>query len=143
MRAFRVLFVLMALVVQLFAATVVTLSSQKILDTLQSPQTLTGVISGSVSTILMVLLMFGLFLPQFDRMSRHIGLIQAARDIVAQARSQHSPESRNFDAFGEILQRYEHDDTRPTYPVRLLPGTKHKHKRRQPGNEHNQWPTSS
>jgi high-affinity nickel permease len=141
MRAFRVLFVLMALVVQLFAATVVTLASQKILDTLQAPQTLTGVISGSVSTIFMVLLMFGLFLPQFDRMSRHIALIQAARDIVEQARTQHSVESRNLNAFSEILQRYEHDDTRPTDPVGLLPGSKRK--RRQAGNGHNQWPPSS
>jgi len=145
MRAFRLLFVIMAITVQLFASTVVTLTSQKILETLQSPETITGLISGSASMIVMILLMFGLFLPQFDRMSRQIQVMQAARDIVEKVRAGEDVDSRELAAFSDLLERYENYVDSPTQPSRYTQAarTTSRHRRVRGRTEQNQWPPSS
>ena len=145
MRAFRLLFVVMVIAAQIFASTVVTLSSQKILQALQSPETVTGLISGSASMVVMILLMFGLFLPQFDRMSRHIELMQAARDIVNRVRAGDLPNPREIEAFSDILERYENYADSPTQPSRYTQatrttGTQRRVRRRD---DQNRWPPSS
>src|SRR5215467_3526250 len=99
MRAMRLLFICMVLVVQLFSSIIVTLSSEQILQALHTPQTLTGLISGSLSVILMVILMAGLFLPQFDRMNRFIRLMDTARSIVESARTEGAMDPRQIDAY--------------------------------------------
>ena len=145
MRAFRLLFVIMAITVQLFASSVVTLAGQKILETLQSPETITGLISGSASMIVMILLMFGLFLPQFDRMSRHIQVMQAARDIVNKVRAGEELDSRELAAFTDLLERYESYTDSPTQPSRYTQATRttgRQQRVRARGNQ-NRWPPSS
>jgi hypothetical protein len=120
MRAMRLLFICMVLVIQLFTSIIVTLSSEQILRALQTPQTLTGLISGSLSVILMVILMAGLFLPQFDHMSRYIRLVDTARNIVERARSNEPMDPRELDAYREMLKSQEWgvDGTSPTLPTR-------------------------
>ena len=123
MRAMRLLFICMVLVVQLFSSIIVTLSSEQILRALQTPQTLTGLISGSLSVILMVILMAGLFLPQFDHMSRYIRLVDTARNIVDHARANEPMDPRELDAYREMLKSQEWgvDGTSPTLPTRHFP----------------------
>jgi hypothetical protein len=145
MRAFRLLFVIMAITVQLFASSVVTLAGQKILETLQSPETITGLISGSASMIVMILLMFGLFLPQFDRMSRHIQVMQAARDIVEKVRAGEELDTRELAAFTDLLERYETYADSPTQPSRYTQATRTtgRQRRVRSRGDQNRWPPSS
>src|SRR5262249_61809985 len=107
MRLLRLLFICMVLVVQLFSSIIVTLSSEQILQALRTPQTPTGLISGSLSVILMVILMAGLFLPQFDRMSRFINLLDSARAIVEHARANEALDPRELDNYRELAKIHE------------------------------------
>src|SRR5215813_10050119 len=119
MRLLRLLFICMVLVVQLFTSIIVTLSSEQILQALRTPQTLTGLISGSLSVILMVILMAGLFLPQFDRMTRFIQLMDTARAIVDAARANEAMDPRQLDAYRDLLKAQEWGDGNvPTQPSR-------------------------
>src|SRR5215471_5540430 len=132
MRAMRLLFICMVLVVQLFSSIIVTLSSEQILQALHTPQTLTGLISGSLSVILMVILMAGLFLPQFDRMTRFIQLLDNARTIVDHARANESLDPRELDNFSELSKYHEFgtvEGTAATQPSRNTVAS-----RRQPKN---------
>jgi hypothetical protein len=130
------LFICMVLVVQLFSSIIVTLSSQQILQALHTPQTLTGLISGSLSVILMVILMAGLFLPQFDRMNRFIRLMDTARAIVDSARSSEGMDPRQLDAYRDLLKAQEWGDgNSPTQPSRRTTVVK----RQQPSDQE-QWP---
>ncbi len=136
MRAMRLLFICMVLVVQLFSSIIVTLSSEQILQALHTPQTLTGLISGSLSVILMVILMAGLFLPQFDRMSRFIRLMDTARSIVETARANEAMDPRQLDAYRDLLKSQEWGDgNSPTQPSRRTTAV-----RRQQPNDQEQWP---
>src|SRR5258707_15587807 len=120
MRGLRILFIIMVVIVQLFASIVVTLSSQQILTALQTPQTVAGLISGSASVILMVILMFGLFLPQFDRITLFLQLMQRAREIVERAQSGEYINPPEFDALRAMLERQSMQVTRPTWPTGTL-----------------------
>ena len=136
MRAMRLLFICMVLVVQLFSSIIVTLSSQQILQALHTPQTLTGLISGSLSVILMVILMAGLFLPQFDRMNRFIRLMDTARSIVDSARASEAMDPRQLDAYRDLLKAQEWGDgNSPTQPSRRTAVV-----RRQQPSDQEQWP---
>jgi hypothetical protein len=115
MRGLRMLFIIMVVIVQFFASVVVTMASQQIFATLQTPQALAGLISGSASVILMIILMFGLFLPQFDRMTLYIQLMQRARDIVERAQSNDYIEPREFSDLRAMLDRQSMEVTRPSW----------------------------
>jgi len=114
MKALRMLFIVMVVIVQFFASVVVTLSSEQILTALSTPQTLAGLISGSVSVIIMMIMMAGLFLPQFDRMTHLIDLMQAARDIVERVQDNEYVDPREFDRLGSMLQRHSMEVTVPS-----------------------------
>jgi hypothetical protein len=131
----RLLFICMVVVVQLFASIIVTLSSEQILQALHTPQTLTGLISGSISVILMVILMAGLFLPQFDRMSRFIQLMDAARSIVDSARANETFDQRQLDAYRNLLNAQEWGGNTPTQPSRRTTAV-----RKKLPNDQEQWP---
>jgi hypothetical protein len=137
MRVLRLLFICMVLVVQLFTSIIVTLSSEQILQALRTPQTLTGLISGSLSVILMVILMAGLFLPQFDRMSRFITLLDSARTIVDHARANEALDPRELDNYRELakIQEWGPDGNSPTQPTRQTISS-----RRQTQNTQEEWP---
>ncbi len=138
MRALRLLFIFMVLVVQLFTSIIVTLSSEQILRALHTPQTLTGLISGSLSVIIMVILMAGLFLPQFDRMTRYIQLVETARDIVERTRTNQPIDPRKISSYHDLVkaQTWGADGNTPT-----LPTTRHTAAvRRQSPNSQDEWP---
>jgi hypothetical protein len=137
MRVLRLLFICMVLVVQLFTSIIVTLSSEQILQALRTPQTLTGLISGSLSVILMVILMAGLFLPQFDRMSRYIQLLDSARTIVDHARANEALDPRELDNYRELakIQDWGGGDS-PTQPTTRQAATS----RRQTPSTQDEWP---
>ncbi|MGO8950922.1 MAG: hypothetical protein ACLQUY_25365 [Ktedonobacterales bacterium] len=138
MRALRLLFIFMVLLVQLFTSIVVTLSSEQILRALHTPQTLTGLISGSLSVIFMVILMAGLFLPQFDRMSRFIQLIDSARDIVEHVRSNEPLDPKLLDSYRNLAKArtWGADGNSPTAPTTKRAAAV----RRQPPNSQDEWP---
>jgi hypothetical protein len=127
----------MVLVVQLFSSIIVTLSSEQILQALHTPQTLTGLISGSLSVILMVILMAGLFLPQFDRMSRYITLLDSARSIVEHARANEALDPRELDNYRELakFQDWGIDGNSPTQPTKQTIAS-----RRPSPNTQEEWP---
>lgn len=135
MRAMRLLFICMVLVVQLFASIIVTLSSEQILHALQSPQTITGLVSGSLSVIVMVILMGGLFLPQFDRMSRYLRLVESAWTIVEHAEANEPVGTAELDAFRDLLkaQKRGADRSNPTLPTRRTV-------RRRQATSQDEWP---
>jgi hypothetical protein len=135
----RLLFICMVLVIQMFTSIIVTLSSEQILRALQTPQTLTGLISGSLSVVLMVILMAGLFLPQFDHMSRYIRLVDTARNIVERARANEPMDPRELDAYREMLKNQEWgvDGSTPTLPTRHVPRRRPSVQAPQPQDE---WP---
>lgn len=136
MRALRLLFILMVLIVQLFTSIVVTLSSEQILKALHSPQTLTGLISGSLSVVLMVILMAGLFLPQFDRMSKYIRLIESARNIVEHARANQPLDPREIESYRNLVKNQTWGDgNSPT-----LPTTRQTAAVRRQANAQDEWP---
>jgi hypothetical protein len=137
MRAMRLLFICMVLVVQLFSSIIVTLSSEQILRALHTPQTLTGLISGSLSVILMVILMAGLFLPQFDRMSRYIHLMDSARNIVDRVRANEALDPRELDNYRDLFKSQEWgvDGNSPTQPTKRATAA-----RRQAPNSQDEWP---
>jgi hypothetical protein len=137
MRMLRLLFICMVLVIQLFSSIIVTLSSEQILQALHEPQTLTGLISGSLSVILMVILMAGLFLPQFDRMSRYINLLDSARKIVDHARANEALDPRELDHYRELanVQEWGVSGDSPTQPTKQTIAP-----RRQAQNTQEEWP---
>jgi hypothetical protein len=125
----------MVLVVQLFSSIIVTLSSEQILQALHTPQTLTGLISGSLSVILMVILMAGLFLPQFDRMTRFIQLLDSARTIVDHARANEALDPRELDNYRELAKVKDWVGDGPTQPTKQTIAS-----RRQAPSTQDEWP---
>jgi len=137
MRAMRLFFIGLVLAVELGASIVVTLSSEQILQALQTPETLTGLISGSISVVVMVLLMGGLFLPRFDRTRRYLRQVEAARTIVERAQANEALDPQELAAYRNLLygNKWRAEGNRHTAPIRRSATV-----RRPPATPQDDWP---
>jgi hypothetical protein len=85
MRVHKVLFVVLVLAVQIVISMVTTLAGEQILASLHTPQTLIGVIVASFGCMLTVLIAFGLYLPQWERLRASAEVLQALEELSSRA----------------------------------------------------------
>ena len=85
MRAQQVLFVVLVLAVQVVISMVTTLAGEQILQSLHTPQTLIGIIVASFGCMLTVLIAFGLYLPQWERLRASAEVLRTLEELSSRA----------------------------------------------------------
>ncbi len=85
MRMQKGLFVVLVLAVQIVISMVTTLAGEQILAGLHTPSTMIGVIVASFGCMLTVLIAFGLYLPQWERLRASAEVLRTLEELSSRA----------------------------------------------------------
>jgi hypothetical protein len=85
MRMQKGLFVVLVLAVQAAVSMVTTLAGEQILASLHTAPTLIGIIVASLGCMLTVLIAFGLYLPQWERLRASAEVLRTLEDLSSRA----------------------------------------------------------